>query len=228
MRNCIINIADKEYIPVRALPLITMNNLSPAEIIKILSGDNPVLLVDSYLLEDGELIRIDCSEFKELNFPNNFSALPAKLVVDFSDFKIYIWENIYPRPTDLDNDPFYSYPATGILISDEDYTIIMEGIQVQKFPRKNDANLKRNKVLKAISKIQEICLSANIDFDLNNLLCTKLQLFECINLIDKSIGISYSTFIGHNYYKHYSLNFKCSPESRVGKGLLIVEAVKKA
>ena len=166
MRNCIINLGGIEYIPIRALPLVTKNNLSPVGIVKILSGDEPLLLLDSFVLENGIVKKMNLDEWKGLTNPNKFSELPAKVMVDFSHLK-HIWEVIYTRPFPSEEDMNYSYPATGILVSDEEFSIIMEGIQFNlnaKKPRANSASKSTKQILAAVEIIESMCIKQGVRF----------------------------------------------------------------
>lgn len=252
MHNCKIVINNESYTPVRALPLCTSGQFTPADVMCLLT--DPESHSDSSFscnvlpyhisaentltyLPSGSMLRfkdnVDTVIAKGGNTTEQLAAMPCNVFVKTTEMQSI---NAFIEKTTQNNQSIWSKTAPhnfewtdSPYITAQEKSIIFDGIDGKLLSnpklRINDATTKRKKIQEAFEKIRHICAAKNIEFSSTHIPGQKKQLYECVKIICPTIGISLETFSGKDYAGH--LGYKWAQGERTIKGNYMVEAVKE-
>jgi hypothetical protein len=202
MSNCIRTINGVEYVPVRAIPYLTANHITPKGVIDLMSCRNPHFSGRSYKEESGSLIEISPAEWALLDSEIPAEPLVARHELNQIWFDHFIWPSCDPTSREQ-SDAYHQLsqlPALGDLLSEEDIDYILEGAcpnGKQQKSRKNCKQAVQQRIEAAVCKIEAICKAQGISLDRTAIPGLKRSFFTLLKTIDPSISMAESTFSDH-------------------------------
>lgn len=252
MRSCVIQIENETYVPVRAIPYCTAGLFEPMDVLLLLThpeshaDSNYSANIVAYVIDDGNeltyqqpntlarfkytldsVIRNGCTYLEQV------TALPPNMLVkatemfnfngfidDLNTQNVPTWCKSHTNDFSWQDSPF---------ITSEECAVIFEGLEHLIFanaikPRKNSANETRKKIMIGVATVERICKEKGIRFSKDHIPGHKYQLYDCLLLIDPTIDVVLSTFIGKEYSG--KLNLKWKQGERHQSGDAMVTAVK--
>lgn len=249
MHNGIINIANEDYLPVRAITFHTNYHFSPQEVMCLLSNieshsDSRFSAgVVPYLYSENEKpeyqapnmlfkYRLNLNTVLEQggDFLNQLKSLPKNMLVKLSDMRaLNDFLTNLSTSIDYNHHNNFQWQENPTMTSDEK-SIVYEGFQklskkISKKVRANSTEVKFQMISDALIKVEEICNKNNIRFSRDHVPGQKTQLLECIKLIDPRIIMMLSTFDSKSYID--KLKLKWHQGGKMSSGYAMVDAVRK-
>lgn len=251
MRNCVIEINNEEYVPVRAIPFCTAGQFTPIDVLCLLTdleshADSEFSAnVVPFVLANGNLIYQPPntlfrfrSDMESLianggSYLEQVAALPPEMLVNATDmrkfnaFLDYLTLSKETNSSKSHNNNFMWLDEP--YIKTEEEALVFEGFeklylsQATK-PRLNSSSIMFNKIEAALSKLENICANANVRFSRKHVPGIKKQLLYCLKLINQGIAIAEATFDGKNYVGKLQLRWNQGEKSDSGEAM--VAAVK--